>query len=279
MYAARYRTMNTLLICAMMQSPPSVAVPPADHCVVDRFCNSISVERPRGISLLGPLVSAEQLILQELVGCETFQCWLGLTAEQVTKLKAHPTPFFGSNHELSRNQSGDALYWEATDRVASHLRRHLSEVLIDVQRKRLASVYLELEGLAAIRRTEVANLIGVDSDEKINAVQLIHDKVGPVVMDAHRQLYFTGCATESQEHELVESLCAVSRDLDCRIAGLLDKPQRKQLSCALEKVAAIDEELDKLKRRLSIVSPDADVALSRPLQGTAESAKAEQRCP
>lgn len=108
------------------------------------------------------------------------------------------------------------------------------------QRKKLLLVYLNLEGLMAIRRPEFRDLIGLTPDEQHRISQLSTEEMDRARL-VHLQIFSLQNQDIPQLPKLILKLRRMSTDLDWKIVKMLTRPERVRLAKLVVQAAEIGD--------------------------------------
>jgi PAS domain-containing protein len=209
---------------------------PAHDDVIAKFCNDAML-RDRGVSITLFADSPEELLVRELLAYPAFRSALAITNDQERALRTAasrpPAPNRRSQDaELSIDMGANPL-------AQLHFRTALEDILTPAQRSMLALVYLNREGLMALRRPEFAGLLGLTPDQRSQIALMARDNLQGPAVEANQALFVLQDDQHHRELDYRLFLRDTSMRLDYGIAQLLNERQRRGLSTLIQQAEEI----------------------------------------
>ena len=195
------------------------------------FCESGRLVT-RGIAngtLAGPI---DAWIVQQAIPCDQFAKLLAISPEQKLAAKVTSSEYFASPTKTDADR--EALI--RRDRAPGWgYRRWLEENLNNEQKSKLPQIYLQIEGLMALRRPIFRELVGISPKEQKALARVIDEHDGKA-KGGDAAVFVSIGPDQRYRLPLFESVLRwQSASLDLELLKLLNRNQRQKLHAVLKK--------------------------------------------
>ncbi|BBO33158.1 hypothetical protein [Lacipirellula parvula] len=213
-----------------------------DNCLTYFATSALLMDRGVAVTYFAP--TADQYVLNRILTSPKFREELGIGDELLaalqSKVSAQASHDAAPEREpaVARDELGECCeQFDSKERLATRI--VLQRYLTKQQHERLASVYLNLEGLLALRRRWFAEAGYVPRELQQRIVSLAQDKyiLTHNANDGHagsHQLHAAVFALRNDEMQSLPAITAnlrrMSASLDLEIISLLNAEQKKQLA-------------------------------------------------
>lgn len=193
------------------------------------FFSDCALLADRGLTNSPFAGSADEIILDSLTHSTELCKYLGISKDQIAILSR------SENTLLTQDQEDDSrkINFIFDDEYALAARDRLDQLMDDKHKMKLAFLYLDFEGLMAIRRRQFRNLIEISLDDQMEVVRIANEYVDSKSAAAkvlHKRIFTLQQEKLQLLPRLNLELRQLSSELDHKIANALSKDQRERLA-------------------------------------------------